>query len=192
MDWDKIWEQIQEEVIAFIIGGIVTYIIYFLAKQTKPNRIGEKIVLRLPTLYWYLAIILLFALPIILLADSYSLFKQNGKFILPNQMMFYIIIPLMFVALFLIFYCKNHEIILGKDSIVSYGLTRKRKEIQWKSISKVQFQQGSFRVYELKKHIEITSYLAGFAIFLEHLKKYVSTDLSEEAFRKYEKFLKNS
>lgn len=178
--------------IAFVIGGIISYFIYFLARRTRPNQIGNKIVLKFPTVYWYLAFILLLALPIILLGDSYSLYKQNGKFVLPDPIMFYIIVPLMFLALFLIFYSKNHEIILEKDSIVSYGLTRKRKEIQWKSISKVRFQQGAFRVYEQKNYIEIISYLAGFEIFLEYLKKYVSKDLSAEAFQKYDKFLKNS
>ncbi|PJZ77292.1 hypothetical protein [Leptospira neocaledonica] len=180
MDW--IYHYISVE----IAGAVFGLIIYLLAKQTKPREVEGKIILRLPIIYWYLAIFLLIFLFGLLVREYYPHFK-TGEFSLPSDLaVFYISFPMMIASIILLFYCKNHEIIIDKKSIQSFGLFRNKSELSWKEINKVTFSQSAFRIYGPKVKIEIITYLAGLDIFLEILQETVPAEISKEALKKYE------
>ncbi|TGK05734.1 hypothetical protein EHO58_08150 [Leptospira selangorensis] len=179
MDW------ILDHIVTEIAVAIFGFIIYLLAKQTKPKEVGDKIVLRLPIIYWYLAIFLLIFLFGLLVLEYYPHFKL-GEFSLPSDLTaFYISFPMMIASIILLFYCKNHEIIIDKKSIQSFGLFRNKSELSWKEINKVTFSQSAFRVYGPKVKIEIVTYLAGLDVFLKFLQEIVPAEISKDALKKY-------
>lgn len=179
MDW------ILDHIVAEIAVAVFGFIIYLLAKQTKPKEVGDKIVLRLPIVYWYIAIILLVFLFGLLVRVYYPEFETGG-FSLPSDLAaFYISFPMMVASVIILFYCKNHEIIIDKESIRSFGLFRNKSELSWKEINKVTFSQSAFRVYGPKVKIEIITYLAGLDRFLEILQETVPVEISRDALKKY-------
>ncbi|PKA14943.1 hypothetical protein [Leptospira haakeii] len=179
MDW------ISNYIVVEIAGAVFGLIIYLLAKQTKPREAGGKIVLRLPIIYWYLAIFLLIFLFGLLVKVYYPEFK-TGEFRLPSDLAaFYISFPMMIASVIIMFYYKNHEIIIDKNSIQSFGLFRNKSELFWKEINKVTFNQSAFRVYGPKVKIEVITYLAGLDIFLKTLRETVPTEISKDALKKY-------
>ncbi|WP_244283705.1 hypothetical protein [Leptospira haakeii] len=186
----------KEAVLVLVFGSVfafsLTYIFEYLIKHTDQLKKKTKRYLRLPIFYRLAGFFLISLVPVVLFGDTYFTFQKSGVLYFPDPVVCLVSFLLFLAGILLIVYCKNYRIVLEQNALLSEGVFRKHKRILWKEVESVRFEKSAFFISDGKNQIEVVTLLSGFEVFLSALEESVTPDLYEDAFQKYEHFLKKS